>query len=73
MREFCENKIDEKGFKMQNLSDAGLGKEQYEKDSFEIVEGREKEKNREGLVSTEHDEHIVKRFSRSQINAFVCC
>ena len=44
MREFCENKIKEKVFKMQNLSKAGLGKEQNEKDSFEIEGGTRKKR-----------------------------
>lgn len=44
MREFCENKRKEKGFKMQNLSKAGLGKEQNEKDSFEIEGGTRKKR-----------------------------
>lgn len=44
MREFCENKRNEKGFKMQNLSKAGLGKEQNEKDSFEIEGGTRKKR-----------------------------
>ena len=44
MREFCENNRKEKGFKMQNISKAGLGKEQNEKDSFEIEGGKRKKR-----------------------------
>merc|ERR1712126_607586 len=43
VREFCGNKT-EKRFWMQNLSQAGLGKERDEKDSFEIVDGTRKKR-----------------------------
>ena len=71
MREFCENKRKEKRFKMQNLSKAGLGKEQNEKDSFEI-EGRERKDQRRLSFYRTRRTYCKKPFSRSQINAFVC-
>ena len=71
MREFCENKRKEKRFKMQNLSKAGLGKEQNEKDSFEI-EGRERKDQRRLSFYRTRRTYCKKTFSRSQINAFVC-
>ena len=84
-REFCEEEEGWKSFNLQNISHAGLGEEQNENDSLEIAAETERTEQRRlsfywtrtyckticGPNSNE-DEHIVKLFSRSQINAFVC-
>ena len=84
-REFCEEEEGWKSFNLQNISKAGLGEEQNENDSLEIAAETERTEQRRlsfywtrtyckticGPNSNE-DEHIVKLFSRSQINAFVC-
>ena len=84
-REFCEEEEGWKSFNLQNISKAGLGEEQNENDSLEIAAETERTEQRRlsfywtrtycktiCCPNSNEDEHIVKLFSRSQINAFVC-
>ena len=70
MREFCEEQDWKKDCQKRISQKLGWERNKMRMIPLKLRRGQ-KEKNSEGLVSTER-EHIVKPFSRSQINAFVC-
>ena len=67
---FVKNKTEKKILKKRISQKLGWERNKMRRIPLKLRRGQ-KEKNSEGLVSTER-EHIVKPFSRSQINAFVC-